>query len=273
MKAIITDLDGTILPCGGAISRETLQSLYAAEAENIIRIIATGRTLYAARKIIPDDFPIDYLIFSSGVGIMDWKNKKIIRACHLRPDETRSIATYLWEYGINFTIQQEIPDNHHFYYTLFYPIHEDYRRRVEKFREFGKPISQVVQILTAATQFVVILSASQLSLIEKIKTGLKHYSVVRSTSPIDQQAIWIEIYPPGVNKGTASRYLLDQLHIPMQQCAGIGNDFNDTDFLDICGESYLVANAPVRLKPHYKTVASDKDNGFSEFIFKILGKQ
>ena len=33
---------------------------------------------------------------------------------------------------------------------------------------------------------------------------------------------------------------------------------------------YLVANAPVNLQRHYKLVKSDKEEGFTEFISKVL---
>lgn len=268
MKAIITDLDGTILPQGENISTSTLHTLEQLGAEGIIRIIATGRTLFAARKFLPDNFPIDYLVFSSGAGIMRWRDKKILAAHHLKPEEARYIADYLWNYNINFTIQQEIPDNHYFYYTDIYPRHTDYQRRVEKFQEFGTVIQQTSEIKTAATQVILILEPIQIKLIEKIKTDLSRFSVIRSTSPFDHKAIWLEIYPPDINKGSTCQELLRLLNLTGRDCAGLGNDYNDVDFLDICGQAYLVQNAPERLKPHYKSVASDRNNGFTEFIRK-----
>lgn len=269
MKAIITDLDGTILPQGENISPSTLHTLKQSGAEGIIRIIATGRTLFAARKFLTDDFPIDYLVFSSGAGIMRWKDKKILAAHHLSTKDTRYIADYLWNYNINFTIQQEIPDNHYFYYTDIYPRHTDYQRRVEKFQEFGTVIHETADIQTAATQVILILDPLQIKLIEKIKADLSGFSVIRSTSPFDHKAIWLEIYPPGINKGSTCLELLHLLHLSGQDCAGLGNDYNDVDFLNICGQAYLVENAPERLKPHYKTVASDRDDGFTEFVRKV----
>lgn len=270
MKAIITDLDGTILPSGGTISPQTLHALQTVGNHSIVRIVATGRTLFAARKFLPDDFPIDYLVFSSGAGIMEWKNKKILQAYHLSKQETQTLAAYLWEYNINFTIQQEIPDNHYFYYTDIYPAHSDYLRRLEKFRDYGTLISYPEEIQTSATQLIMILNSRQLALIEKIKKELPRYSVIRSTSPQDKQAVWLEIYPPRVNKGNSCQYILNFLKIAATDCAGIGNDYNDIDFLDICGKAYLVKNAPSSLIPHYRTVASDIQEGFSEFIAQIL---
>lgn len=270
MKAIITDLDGTILPHGGNISEETFRSFRELGKKGVVRIIATGRTLFAARKFLSDDFPIDYLIFSSGTGTMRWKDKKILSAHHLSICEARQIARYLWEYNINFTVQQTIPDNHHFYYTDIYPHHTDFLRRVEKFGEFGTLIHHYDEIRTAASQFLLILDPTQLKLIEKIRCDLTQFSVVRSTSPFDHRAIWLEIYPSGIQKGSACRELLRTLRLKSRECAGLGNDYNDVDFLDVCGQAYLVANAPERLKPYYKSVASDRDNGFTEFIRKIF---
>lgn len=266
IKAIITDLDGTILPKGGKISPATIQALKKAGEKGIIRIIATGRSLFAARKVIPEDMPIDYLIFSSGAGILRWSDRQLLFSRHLSCEETRQIASQLWEYNINFTVQREIPENHRFYYTDIYPLHEDYRHRVELYRPFGKAISSPEDISGQATQLILILDSKQLRLMESIRGSLTGYSVIRSTSPVDNQAIWLEIFPAGVNKGTACVRLLENLSIGCHEAAGIGNDYNDVDFLDICGQAYLVANAPARLRPHYKSVASDADNGFTEFI-------
>lgn len=270
MKAIITDLDGTILPQGENISISTRHTLDRLKNDKIFRIIATGRTLFAARKFLPDDFPIDYLIFSSGAGMMRWEDKQILTARHLSRNETRDIADYLWEYNINFTIQQEIPDNHYFYYTDIYPRHSDYLRRVEKFQEFGTPIQSSSEIRTAATQIILILDPLQIKWIEKIKNDLSAYSVIRSTSPFDHKAIWLEIFPQGVNKGSGCNELLRQLQLSGTDCAGLGNDYNDVDFLNICRQAYVVQNAPERLKTYYKSVASDRNDGFTEFIHKVL---
>lgn len=63
VKAIISDLDGTILPCGGEISKEALHAFGMLGERKIVRIIATGRTLFAARRFLPDDFPIVFWYF------------------------------------------------------------------------------------------------------------------------------------------------------------------------------------------------------------------
>ena len=270
IKAIITDLDGTLLPRGGSISSGTLEAFRLAGNKGCIRIIATGRNLYSALKILPAGFPIDYLVFSSGAGTLRWSDRRLLSAHHLSMSETREIASYLWEYNINFTIQREIPDNHYFYYTTLYPIHPDYQKRLATYRPFGSPIESPAGIQGKATQFVMILDALQLRLLEKIRSDLAGYSVVRSTSPLDNRAIWLEIFAGGIHKGNSCQTLLKKLNINCKEVAGLGNDYNDIDFLDICAEAYVVANAPVNLQRHYKLVKSDKEEGFTEFISKVL---
>ena len=109
-----------------------------------------------------------------------------------------------------------------------------------------------------------ILDALQLRLLEKIRSDLAGYSVVRSTSPLDNRAIWLEIFAGAIHKGNSCQTLLKKLNINCKEVAGLGNDYNDIDFLDICAEAYLVANAPVNLQRHYKLVRSDKEEGFTE---------
>ena len=95
IKAIITDLDGTLLPRGGSISSGTLEAFRLAGNKGCIRIIATGRNLYSALKILPAGFPIDYLVFSSGAGTLRWSDRRLLSAHHLSMSETREIASYL----------------------------------------------------------------------------------------------------------------------------------------------------------------------------------
>ena len=255
VRAVITDLDGTILPRGGEISPRTV-------SDELL-------TLFPFLVVTPD-FPVDYVVFSSGAGAMRWSDRSLLYATHLEEQEARGIAGLLWDYGINFTVQREIPDNHLFYYTSLYPEHEDFRRRVEHYAPFGTCIASPEEIVGAATQFVVILDGRQLRLFDEMRQELSAYSVVRSTSPIDNRALWLEVFAPGVNKGMACSRILEEAGIPWSACAGIGNDYNDTDFLSRCGEAFVVGNAPWQLRERFRTVSENLELGFAEFMQKVL---
>lgn len=273
IQAIITDLDGTVLPRGGNISPTDAEAFHRAGTHGVVRIIATGRNLYSVRNILPDDFPADYLVFSSGAGIMRWQDKKMMTTWQLSEVETREIASQLWDYNINFTIQKEVPENHCFYYTDMYPLHEDYKRRIENNKDFGTLIECTGDIRGGATQLILILDEIHIRLLEQLRGQLSRFSVIRSTSPIDNKAVWIEIFGQGVNKGNACEYLLNRLQVPYSACAGLGNDYNDIDFLERCGQAFMVENATYRQKSAFKTVAADAKNGFAEFISKVVPEE
>ncbi|WP_294140863.1 HAD family hydrolase [uncultured Sanguibacteroides sp.] len=270
-KAIIIDFDGTTLPRQWhSVSEENRKALERAGEMGIIRILATGRSLFSFNHVLPEGLPIDYMVFSSGAGIMQWENRRITRSRELTVEETREIASFLWKYDVNFTIQKRIPDNHFFYYRHIARQHEDFRRRIENYPGLGTPMPQPEKINEGATQFLTILGAEQAALHEEIQQQLSSYSVIRATSPIDNQAIWTEIFAKDVNKGSSCELLLNQLGISFSECAGLGNDYNDLDFLERCGFSFVVANAPEPLTKRFKKVPADIDNGLAAFIRQTL---
>ena len=110
IKAIIIDLDGTTLPRNWhQISEENRVALEEAGQQGVVRILATGRSVFSLNNTLPEGLPVDYMVFSSGAGIMRWDNKEILLTRELSAEETLDIATHLWKYDINFTIQQRIP--------------------------------------------------------------------------------------------------------------------------------------------------------------------
>ena len=97
IKAIIIDLDGTTLPRNGhQISEENRVALEEAGQQGVIRILATGRSVFSLNNTLPEGLPVDYMVFSSGAGIMHWDDKEILLTRELSAEETRDIATHLW---------------------------------------------------------------------------------------------------------------------------------------------------------------------------------
>ncbi|MDX1435151.1 MAG: HAD hydrolase family protein, partial [Gammaproteobacteria bacterium] len=84
---VVTDLDGTLLDSSarlGPVNRGALERL---GEHGVLRVVATGRSLHSARLVIDRDFPIDYLVFSSGVGIVRWPEEDPLVHHHMRADE------------------------------------------------------------------------------------------------------------------------------------------------------------------------------------------
>jgi hydroxymethylpyrimidine pyrophosphatase-like HAD family hydrolase len=55
----------------------------------------------------------------------------------------------------------------------------------------------------------------------------------------------------------------------LENICGLGNDYNDIDFLNITGKSFMVENAPEDLKKMYELTVSNDENPLSKVIKTI----
>ncbi|MBT7093226.1 MAG: HAD family phosphatase [Bacteroidetes bacterium] len=265
IKMIISDLDGTLLTSEQKIGDKDYQSLLDLGERNIIRVIATGRSPFSFSKVIPRDFPIDYLVFSSGAGVMDWKTGEILIDRSLSAGEVEELARIFYSEEISFKVLAPVPDNHHYVFFQNGNPHPDFMRRMEYYRGYEKKICFSPPNFGEASQFLIILpdDVKEFDRLSRLCLGVK---VVRATSPIDHQSIWMEVFHPEVSKGTGCRFLCDKLEINQDETLGIGNDYNDLDLLDFTAKSFIVENAPQSLKDMYKIVTSNNNNGFTDAI-------
>jgi len=94
--------------------------------------------------------------------------------------------------------------------------------------------------------------------------------VIRASSPISDNYIWIEIFHQTVSKGNAVKQLCDLFGIQQNQTIGIGNDFNDLDLLRFTNHSYLTQNAPIEIQEHYPQIPSNEQDAFSFVVEKLI---
>ncbi|MDY0096093.1 MAG: HAD family hydrolase [Candidatus Vecturithrix sp.] len=265
---VITDLDGTLLRSDRTFSPTNLATLQYLQERQIVRVIATGRSLFSLRKVIPEHFPIDYIIFSSGAGIIDWRTQKLLVAHHLCMQEVVTALNVLIEQHVDFMLHHPIPDNHHFWYYTTGRENPDFTRRYELYRDFATPFDLLsMQVPEKACQFVAIVSCPEaLSRYTLLCDQLPGLKVIRATSPLDSSSIWIEIFPRSVSKALASAWLADQFRLPYSEILALGNDYNDLDLLQWATHSLVVINAPADLKSLYPTVRSNDQDGFTQAV-------
>jgi HAD superfamily hydrolase (TIGR01484 family) len=264
---MVTDLDGTLHHRGDSFSSENFDSLHRLERFGVLRVIATGRSLYSAYRVLDRHMPIDYLVFSSGAGIVEWKRHRIIREHTMKASDVREAALLLLDIPMDFMIHNPIPENHHFHYFGTGADNPDFIRRLEYYRDFATPGNIEGFSFNAACQIVAVEKQSrETSSYEHITQHLNSLSVIRTTSPIDGSSTWIEIFPSAVSKSLAAEWLRLEHDISRDRSMAVGNDYNDLDLLLWAHRSYVVGNAPDELKSRFLTVSTHTQNGFSEAV-------
>jgi len=267
---VVTDLDGTLLNSVGAASNPNIDILNRLGEDDIVRVIATGRSLYSINKALCDDFPVDYIIFSSGAGVIRWCDKQIIHQRHLSQIETQSVIDEFILLDLDFMVHDTIPHNHFFYYHAISNDNPDFFRRIEVYKAFCRPYIPGIEFPNGATQLLAVLPNNP-CLFNSLSGKFPDLKIIRTTSPLDGDSIWMEVFPPDVSKAYGITWLCsNEIFCEMKDVVSIGNDFNDLDMLELTANSYVVANAPSELKERYKVVASNDDNGFSAAVNDAL---
>ena len=267
----VCDFDGTLLRSDRSFSATDLKALNQLEALGIVRVIATGRSIYSLNTVSISDLPVDFIIFSSGAGIIQHPGGHIIRKVSLEAHEVNRAITILQAEGFDFMVQRPIPDNHAFGYFESTSANEDFKRRIELYSQFAFPLTEISDGFGPATQLIAILPpGDRQPALDKVRKKLPDFNIIQTTSPLDGKSLWIEVFPLNVSKSHAVAWLSGEFGLDSAQTLSIGNDYNDLDLLEWTANSFVVENAPDDIKSRFPVVASHNESGVAEAVGRWL---
>lgn len=259
MKTLLaTDLDGTLLNAERRAGEHDLATLRELAAAGICRAAVTGRSLHSVRQALPPDFPIDYLVFSSGTGILDWRSGELLATCSLPAADVNRAARILRERNANFMVHDPVPHNHRFLHFESRPEDTDYRRRRDYDPSLARPLDPD-SVLGEAAQLLAVLPPD-LDRFASLRQALAEFQVIRTTSPMDGRSIWLEIFPVEASKAQGCAWLVERLGLDRDRTYCLGNDYNDLDMLEWGAHAVVVANAPEDLRARFPVTASHNHN-------------
>ena len=273
IKLVATDLDGTFLKDDNSICRDDLEMLGELGKKNIVRVAATGRNLEKVREVISDDVPFDYIAFSSGAGIFDWRQQQLIFRQNMSKELANGVIDVLRRHEKSFFLFKQIPENRFCWHFHGQTSCEEFDRYFSRHNALTEPIPQSFAVDEEVSQFLVIFSGATEEFYQiksELEQAFDEIKILRATSPLGTGYLWMEIFHKGVSKGNAIRFLCDHEDIQPEKTFGIGNDYNDLDLLEFTSYSYLVENGPDELKDNYLEAPSNEDCAFSVSIKRHL---
>ena len=271
-RLFITDLDGTLMQDNKTISSRDLAALLRLQQMGIITAVATGRSMQSLEKALDviglgkgqGVFPIDYVLFSTGAGIMELPDRNIIFQKSIVPSGVKKIMTYFDLKKYDYMVHKAIPRTREFLYRSHGLYNPDFETRLAAGLKDGLPLVDNPCDPCPATQVLAVIPAWAESFsFETIKADLPGFSVIQATSPLDHKSVWIEVFHKDVSKSKAAAFLAERLSIHRRDSISIGNDYNDEDLLAWSGKGYVVENAPERLRQVYETVGSNNACGMT----------
>lgn len=268
---MVSDLDGTLATPDGLITPATLETLAALGRRGVVRAVATGRSLHWAKHLLPPEFPIDYLIFSTGSGIIDWKTGELLLSHGLSTPAISAVAEVLKELGYDFMVHDPIPGNHRFRYHQSEEPREDFLRRLTRHQDLATPLTSE-NLPTEATQFLTVCDVDEAEeLGHRLKAWAGPLHVCRTTSPLDGRSVWLEVFEPRASKAQGAAWLAQREGVDRSRVFALGNDYNDVDMLEWAGVAFVVDNAPADLRSRFGRVPANDREGFTAGVTDWMG--
>ena len=121
-KLFISDFDGTMLTDDKTIAGQDLQTLDDLGRKKVVRVIATGRSEYSFNKTLEkmkmahgeDCLPVDYVIFCTGAGIMEFPSGRVIYQREIPRSGVKTITAYFDHQRFDYMVHRAIPHTRHF---------------------------------------------------------------------------------------------------------------------------------------------------------------
>jgi len=275
LKLVATDLDGTFLRNDKSISRENIDILNALGTLGIKRVVATGRNLVKTQEVVASHVPFDYIVFSSGAGVYDCLNEKLLYHQNLNSLTVQNLAAFLVAKDLNFHLFKAVPENYKCWYFRGSNACEEFETYYDHHKLNSEPLPLDGRIDEEACQFLVVFP-NDIALFNKVKDEIQvkfpDVKVIRVSSPLETGYIWMEIFHPEVSKGNGVKFICDELKIEHEYTLGIGNDFNDLDLLEFTRYSYMVENGPKELKDRFLEARSNEESAFAKAIGNHLSQ-
>ncbi|MDZ8226856.1 HAD family hydrolase [Nostoc sp. ChiVER01] len=268
IKLLVLDIDGTIAGHSNTISEPVKQAIIAAQARGIQVAIATGRMYRSALRFHQDIGSTLPLMAYQGAWIQDPITQKI----HRHWAVSREIAHKLLDYF-------EQPELRSLLSVHFYINDQLYVREVTRETKIYAersgitpiPVGDLRQALTNEPTKILAL-CDDTDVIEKLLGNLRLQYTPAELYLTTSVATFFEATNASVNKGTAVRYLAEELlGLELANVMAIGDNFNDVEMLEYVGLGVAMGNAPAGVQAIAQWVApSVEEDGAAVAIEKFL---
>jgi Cof subfamily protein (haloacid dehalogenase superfamily) len=258
---VVSDVDGTLL------TRDKRLTKAASAAVRRLHEAGIGFTITSSRPVIGMGFLIEQLKIALPVGPF---NGSSVVGPDMKPIEQHLIPASAVRRSLNVFDEHGI-DIWLFTNTNWFTRNGDAEyvpNEKRAIRAEPTVISDFTPYLSQACK--VVGSSSDFALLARCE-GEMQKLLGREATAARSQDYYLDITPPGQNKGTFVRAMAKRLGISTDAVATIGDMHNDIAMFEASGLSFAMGNASDDVKHHAKNVTDTNENdGFAKAIDRIL---
>jgi Cof subfamily protein (haloacid dehalogenase superfamily) len=266
LRAVASDLDGTLLRSDRTISERTRRAVAAAEDAGVVVVIATGRPPRWIAPIVEQLGDRGLVVCANGAAVYDSARHEIVRSTPLAADVAGELVVELAaafpeavmgvEQGFDFAIDESIssaaPD-------LVASWNLDDLRIGPILSFLDRPVLKLIVRLPPP---------AAPGTAEAVQAVVGSRALV--THSVDES--FLELSHPDVHKAVAVEHLLLDGGVAASEVVAFGDMPNDLELIRWAGWGVAVANADPRVLEHADEVtASNDDDGVAIVLERFLG--
>lgn len=252
IQLLAVDIDGTIAGESNEIRERVKQAIFAAQAQGIKVVVATGRMYRSALRFhqtVGSSLP---LICYQGAWIQDPITGKILSHLPVTKEKTIALLDYFEQPALRSLLSVHFYINDQLYVREITAATQIYAQRSEIQPIAVGDLRSVLD--TEPTKILALCDdpeaiANLLSNLRQIYTPAELYLTT-------SVATFFEAANPLVSKGAALRYLAEEiLGLQSANVMAIGDNFNDLEMISYAGIGVAMGNAPDEVKAIAQWVA------------------
>ncbi|HGM6995204.1 HAD family hydrolase [Serratia ureilytica] len=262
-RAIVSDLDGTLLDPAGNLSDLTVETLNILHARGLEIVIATGRCDADARGIV-DGLGFSPAIVSCNGAMVNIEGRPVADKRYFLPrDSQMMLMDYLFACPLHVTLfTQEgwmmAEENPHF---------ADYIKTSGVACRYVEPEAMKRQPILK------VLLQGEAALIERFYNEVSQ-AFGKTLSICKSSAETIDIMDKHISKARSVADYLSAKQIAMRDCLSFGDAMNDLDMLRWAGTGVVMGNAMGELKralPFNPIALPNSRNGVADYLCREFG--
>lgn len=259
IKLVASDIDGTLLPEGTKeLNPEIYDIILELKKHDIHFVVASGRQLDSQQLLFaPVANDISYISENGAICMHNGKQfvisefdqdfaMRIIEEVEKRPNCKLAVSTPSTQY-----IKSGDDDFfEHMSTHLKYNI-----TAIDSFKDIGEPIVKIAFLDSITTQ-----------------ESYEHFKSLfgEEIKIANAGNLWIDFIPFESNKGTALKFILEQMNLTSAEAISFGDQQNDIEMLEFTERSYAMAHAKPEIQKHATDITKSVEKTLRELL-KTLG--
>jgi len=260
-RLLVADIDGTLVNAQREITPPVRAAVTAAQARGVRVCLATGRIWPSARQYVEGLGANPPAILYNGGMVYDFTSGEVWFRTTLPLQQARDVLTILRQHP---GVQPHLYVDDHVYIPAMNETTAIYQRKDSVRTE---PVGDLVGWLQVDPMKILIIG--ERPALEAVVRDIDRLPY--QVNHVFSEVVYLEILPPGINKGVALQAMAARLGVPAEEIIAVGDNLNDLAMIEYAGMGVAMAHAPEALRARAQFIApSNDDHGLEAVIERFI---